>query len=99
MMVSVFTDSALWARSVIESPCPCVCIFVIKVVIANNGQSIRFLSVNKLSCVYGFKSRRTSKLYDWFKINKNFNNVVCPHLITVNNGGVSRGRSVAVGVS
>ena len=44
----VFTDSALWARSVIESPCPyCmyVCMSVIKVVIVNNVQRISFFFV------------------------------------------------------
>ena len=44
----VFTDLALWAGWVIELPCPsvcmCVCMCVTKVVIVDNGQSIRFLS-------------------------------------------------------
>ena len=39
----LFTGSALWAGSVIELPCPCVSLFVIKIVIVNIGQSIRFL--------------------------------------------------------
>ena len=38
----LFTDSVLWAGSVIESPCPSVCLYVTKVVIVDNGQSIRF---------------------------------------------------------
>ena len=28
VVLSIFTDSALWAGSVIESPCPSVCLFV-----------------------------------------------------------------------
>ena len=36
----VSSDSGLWAGSVIESPCPYVCVSVIKVVIVDNGQSI-----------------------------------------------------------
>ena len=39
----VFTNSALWAGSVIELPCPYVCMCVcMSVIIVNNGQSIRF---------------------------------------------------------
>ena len=54
------------------------------------------------------KSRSTSKLHDQIKSYSNFNDVFCPWLIrvfliwnqsTVDNIGVSRGRSVAVGVS
>ena len=37
-----FTDLALWAGYVIESPCPCVCVCVTKFVIVDNGHSIRF---------------------------------------------------------
>ena len=52
------------------------------------------------------RSRRTYKLHDRFKSYKDFNDLFV-HLIraliwnqsTVDNGGVSRGRSVAVGVS
>ena len=50
----------------------------------------------------------TSKLHDHFKSYENFNNFFCPWLVglfwiwnqsTVDNGEVSRGRSVVVGVS
>ena len=41
----IFTDSAPWAGSVIESPCSSVYVFVTKVVIFNNGQSIIFFVV------------------------------------------------------
>ena len=41
----LYTDLALWAGSVIESPCTYVCMYaclsVIKVVIVDNGQSFR----------------------------------------------------------
>ena len=55
-----------------------------------------------------FKSRSTSKLHDQIKSYTNFNDIFCPWLIwvfwiwnqsTVDNIGVSRGRSVAVGIS
>ena len=61
--------------------------------------------------IYGSKdskSIRTSKLHDWFKSYNNFTDIFCPWLIwvffiwnqfTVDNGRVSRGSSVAVGVS
>ena len=39
----IFTDSALWTGSVMELPCPYVSMSVIKVVIVDNGQSIRLL--------------------------------------------------------
>ena len=37
----LFTDSALWAGSVIESRCPFVCLCVITVVIVDYGQTVR----------------------------------------------------------
>ena len=50
-----------------------------------------------------FKSRRTSKLHDFSKVTKIVHDKLGPFWIwnqfTVDNGGVSRGRSVAVGVS
>ena len=59
---------------VIESPYPfvCVCMCVIKVVIVDNGQSIRFfVFLHKVEWVCMVlrvsKSRRTSKLHDQFK--------------------------------
>ena len=55
------------------------------------------------------KSRRTSKLNDWFKSYVDFNNVFLSMInlglfwiwnqFTVDNRGVSRGRYVVVGVS
>ena len=45
------------------------------------------------------KYRRTSKLNDWFKSYVNFNDVWIWNQSTVDDGGVSRGRSVTVGVS
>ena len=48
----MFTDLALRAGSVIESACPYVCMSVIKVVIVNDGQSIRFfVFLHKIECV------------------------------------------------
>ena len=44
--IYIFTDSALWAVSVIEPPCPYVCVSVIKGVIVDNGQSIRFFGLS-----------------------------------------------------
>ena len=62
----VFTNSAIWAGLVIESPCSYVCVSIIKVVIVVNGQIIKFffifIYISKDS-----KSGRTSKLHDWFK--------------------------------
>ena len=56
------------------------------------------------------KSRRTAKLHDWFKSYEHFNNVYLSMIndlflffilnqCTVDNGGVSRGRSLTVSVS
>ena len=43
---AIFTDSALWAGSVIESPCLSVCLFVShKVVIVDNGQCITYFFI------------------------------------------------------
>ena len=86
---------------------------VIKIVIVGNGQSIRvFVFLYKIELVngrYGCKdsrSRRTLKLYDQFKSYKKFmmffiNNYFFGiwNQSSVDNGGVSRQRSVAVGVS
>ena len=43
--LSVFTDSALWGRSVIELPCLFVCLCGIKVVIVNDRQNVVKLNV------------------------------------------------------
>ena len=40
--MAIFTDSALWAGSVMELPCPFVCKGVIKVVIVYYGKIVRF---------------------------------------------------------
>ena len=39
-------DPLVWAGSVIESLCPSVCVFGIKVVIVKNNQSIKFFCVS-----------------------------------------------------
>ena len=67
-----FSSSPTRAGSVIESPCPFVCMCVIKVVIVYNGKSIRFFGLSSSNRVgmYGSKkskSRRTSKCNDQFK--------------------------------
>ena len=57
--------------------CVFVCVSVTKVVIVDNGQSIRFF-VFLYKIEYGSeesKSRRTSKFHDPFKRYDNFNNV------------------------
>ena len=54
LLLLIFTDSALWSGSVIESPCMCV----VKVVIVNNGQSIRFfVFLHKLDGVIPINNR------------------------------------------
>ena len=45
-----FTDSALWAGSVIESPCPFVCMCVTKVAIVE-GMVLRILNMEVLQNV------------------------------------------------
>ena len=51
--IVIFTNSALRAGSVIESPCPFVCVSSItKIVIVNNGQRVEFfVFLPKRECV------------------------------------------------
>ena len=98
-----FTDFTLWAWSVIESPCPFVSLYVTKVVI------VFCLSLRNIVGSYGSnnsKSRRTSQFHvgfngftpffvkDWLGIF-----FIYPNRSSVDNGGVSGWRYVAVGVS
>ena len=82
--VFIFTDLALWAGSVIESPCPSVCVSVChkscnsrlwpKNQILKKNRAIEYGSQNS-------KSLRTSKLHDVFKSNNKFINNYCSWLL------------------
>ena len=108
-----FTDFALWAGSIIESPYPYVCVSVIKVVIVNNCQSIMF-SVFLYKTVWACMVLRILYLerHQSCMIGYKFTTSLTTFLSIINwglffilnqstpyNGGVSRVSSVIVGIS